>query len=45
MPGATACKKIMENMSRVVVGKKATLELLLVALVGEGHKRIAAYSQ
>ncbi len=36
MPGADACKKIMENMSRVVVGKKATIELFIVALVGGG---------
>jgi MoxR-like ATPase len=27
----------MENISRVVVGKKASIELLLVALLGDGH--------
>ncbi|HIJ42356.1 MAG TPA: MoxR family ATPase [Deltaproteobacteria bacterium] len=31
------CKKIMENISRVVVGKQDSIELLLVALLGDGH--------
>ena len=31
------CKKIIENISRVIVGKKQTIELLLVALMAEGH--------
>ncbi len=31
------CKKIMENISKVVVGKQASIELLLVALLGDGH--------
>ncbi len=30
-------KKIIENISTVVVGKDATLELLLVALLADGH--------
>ena len=31
------CKKIMENISKVVVGKRVSIELLLVALLGDGH--------
>jgi MoxR-like ATPase len=31
------CEKIIENISRVIVGKKQTIELLLVALLAEGH--------
>jgi MoxR-like ATPase len=31
------CQKIIENISRVVVGKIHTIELLLVALLAEGH--------
>jgi MoxR-like ATPase len=31
------CQKIVENISRVMVGKKQTIELLLVALITEGH--------
>jgi len=31
------CQKIIENISRVIVGKKQTIELLLVALMAEGH--------
>ena len=30
-------KKIIENISRVVVGKNASLELLMVALLADGH--------
>jgi MoxR-like ATPase len=31
------CQKIVENISKVIVGKKQTIELLLVALITEGH--------
>ncbi len=31
------CNKIMNNISRVVVGKKESIELILVALLAEGH--------
>lgn len=31
------CKKIAENVSRVTVGKERAIELLLVALLAEGH--------
>jgi MoxR-like ATPase len=31
------CEKIVKNVSRVVVGKKQTIELLLIALMAEGH--------
>ncbi len=31
------CEKIIENISRVIVGKEHTIELLLVALLAEGH--------
>ena len=31
------CQKIIENISRVIVGKNHTIELLLVALLAEGH--------
>ncbi len=31
------CEKIIENISRVIVGKNQTIELLLVALLAEGH--------
>jgi MoxR-like ATPase len=31
------CHKIIENISRVIVGKNHTVELLLVALLAEGH--------
>jgi MoxR-like ATPase len=31
------CRKIMENMSRVIVGKDYAMELLLVGLLAEGH--------
>lgn len=31
------CKKIIENISRVFVGKSRPIELLLVGLLGEGH--------
>ncbi len=31
------CSKIMENMSRVIVGKKRSIELLLIALIADGH--------
>jgi MoxR-like ATPase len=32
-----ACQKIIENISRVIVGKKDTVEILLVALLADGH--------
>ena len=31
------CKQIAENISRVIVGKKQSIELLLVALIADGH--------
>ena len=31
------CDRIMKNISRVIVGKYRTIELLLVALLAEGH--------
>lgn len=31
------CKKIVENISRVIVGKSHSIELLLVALLADGH--------
>ncbi len=31
------CQKIVENLSQVMVGKKQTIELVLVALMAEGH--------
>ena len=31
------CERIIENISQVIVGKRHTIELLLVALLGEGH--------
>jgi MoxR-like ATPase len=37
MADFTLCKKIEKNISQVIVGKHQTIELLLVALLGEGH--------
>jgi MoxR-like ATPase len=31
------CKKIIENVSRVIVGKEPSIELLMVALLADGH--------
>lgn len=31
------CRRIIENISRVIVGKERSIELLLVALLAEGH--------
>ena len=31
------CKRIIENVSHVIVGKERSIELLLVALLAEGH--------
>jgi MoxR-like ATPase len=31
------CRQIIENISRVIVGKDRTIELLLVALLADGH--------
>jgi MoxR-like ATPase len=33
----TLCSRIMENVSQVIVGKSEVLELVLVALLAEGH--------
>jgi MoxR-like ATPase len=33
----TVCKKISQNISRVIVGKDQSIELLLVGLLAEGH--------
>ncbi len=33
----SACQKIIENVSRVIVGKEKSVELLLVALLADGH--------
>jgi len=37
MKDFSLCKEIMENMSRVIVGKQSAIELLLVALLADGH--------
>lgn len=37
MTDFSICKQIIENISKVVIGKQKTIELLLVALLGEGH--------
>ena len=37
MQDFSSCKRIMDAMSRVVVGKQPSIELLLVALLAEGH--------
>ncbi len=34
---STRCKEVMQNISRVIVGKTSSLELLLTALLAEGH--------
>jgi MoxR-like ATPase len=31
------CKRIIENVARVIVGKESSLELLMVALLADGH--------
>ncbi len=31
------CSKILENVSRVIVGKESSIELILVGLLAEGH--------
>ena len=31
------CQKIVENIARVIVGKEESIELLLVALLADGH--------
>jgi MoxR-like ATPase len=33
----TLCRKIMDNISRVVAGKERAVELVMVALLAEGH--------
>jgi hypothetical protein len=35
--GFGLCKRIAENISRVIVGKKQSIELLLAALLADGH--------
>ena len=35
--GSAICNTITENISSVVVGKKRTIELMLIALIAEGH--------
>lgn len=35
--GFMLCRNIMQNISRVMVGKSSSFELLLVALLAEGH--------
>ncbi|HPX56597.1 MAG TPA: MoxR family ATPase [Syntrophales bacterium] len=37
MTDFSLCKRIMENMSQVIVGKQSAMELLLVALLADGH--------
>jgi len=37
MPAKNECAQIIENSSRVIVGKKRILELMTVALLAEGH--------
>ena len=34
---SAACEKIFKNISKVVVGKERTIELVRVALIAEGH--------
>jgi MoxR-like ATPase len=36
----TLCERIIENISQVIVGKRQTIELLLVALLADGHALI-----
>jgi MoxR-like ATPase len=31
------CRKIIENISRVIIGKESSIELLMVALLADGH--------
>ncbi len=37
MTSADTCRRIVENISRVVVGKESAIEMLLAALLAEGH--------
>ncbi|MBN1276690.1 MAG: MoxR family ATPase [Deltaproteobacteria bacterium] len=37
MSDFSACQRIIENISRVIVGKRDVIEMLLVALLGDGH--------
>ena len=37
MSNFDVCQQIYENISKVIVGKQETIELLMVALLGEGH--------
>lgn len=34
------CRNIMENISKVIVGKQGSIELLMIALLAEGHALI-----
>ncbi len=36
-PDLSLCQRIVENISRVIVGKNQSVELLLVGLLSEGH--------
>lgn len=37
MPEFDLCHRLFDNISKVIVGKRHSIELLLVALLGEGH--------
>jgi MoxR-like ATPase len=37
MPDISVCRRIIDNISRVIIGKQDSVELLLVALLAEGH--------
>ncbi|MBN1848891.1 MAG: MoxR family ATPase [Deltaproteobacteria bacterium] len=37
MVDSIVCERILDNVARVIVGKRDAVELLLVALLGEGH--------
>ncbi len=37
MTNVETCQRVVDNVSRVVVGKKGAVDLLLVALLAEGH--------
>jgi MoxR-like ATPase len=34
------CERIIDNISRVIVGKRPAIELLLVAFIADGHALI-----
>ncbi|MCM1027138.1 MAG: MoxR family ATPase [Roseburia sp.] len=35
--GETLCRKVMENIGKVIIGKEETIRLLLTALLADGH--------